>query len=440
MKFSPQQSPQSRPRARRVATTIALATSVAIILGACATGSAAGGGQAQDGVVTLNGDRADFVDGFTAAGIELEAAGASTIEPRNVPSTENYQQVIRSSLKTSSTTDLLKWWSGYRLQDLARSGGLANLDSAWDTAVENGWVNPETKSSFSYDGTVYGIPMYKSYWVIYYNKNVFAEVGITPPATWDEFMSNNEKIKAAGVAPMFATQEAGWTSFIWFEEILSKLDPEFYVKLMNGEASYTDAPAQEALEIWSDLYAKGYFTAPDVAWDNEPALFQEGAVAQVPMGTWRNGTFVANGMTEKDYGAYILPVIKEGVAPSVITESGVIAVAEKAPNKDEAIRTMSEWLNPDVQDVWVNSIKDTSANPNVVTNDPTLTSVTEQVAEIAPIELERYWEASPPALIETAVQHLGAFMVNPSKDNILPTLEKMQAIADTEWAKWRESE
>lgn len=432
------QNPSAR-RARRLTASVAIATGLSLMLGACATGSASGGAKTTEGVVTLNGDRADFVDAFTAAGVELKAAGASAIEPRNVPSTENYQQVIRSSLQTSSTTDLVKWWSGYRLQDLARSGGLANLDDAWDTAVDNGWVNPDTKASFSYDGTVYGMPMYKSYWVIYYNKNVFNDVGITPPTTWDEFVSNNEKIRAAGVAPLFATQEAGWTAFIWFGEILSKLDPEFYNKLVNGEAKYTDAPAQEALQIWSDLYAKGFFTAPDVAWDNEPALFQEGAVAQVPMGTWRNGTFVQNGMSEKDYGAYILPVVKEGVKPSVITESGVITVAEKAPNKKKAIKTMSEWLKPDVQSVWVNNIKDTSANPNVVTDDPTLKSVTDQVKAMGPIELERYWEASPPALIETAVQHLASYMVNPTQENILPTLEKMQAVADTEWAKWREN-
>ncbi|GGH50181.1 ABC transporter substrate-binding protein [Microbacterium album] len=421
-----------RPRWPAVATALVAAGA---LLAACSGGPSDETG-ASPGAVTLNGDRADFLPAYEAASQALEAAGAQGIEARNVPSTENYQQVIRSSLQTNSTTDIVKWWSGYRLQDLARAGGLADLTDVWDEAVEKGWLNPDTAPSFSYDGTVYGLPMYKSYWVVYYNKHVFEDLGLQPPTTWDEFVSNNEAIRDAGITPLFATQEAGWTSFIWFGEILSRLDPQFYIDLMNGDASYTDEPAQEALRIWSELYEADFFTAPDVAWDNEPALFQQGTVAQVPMGTWRNGIFAQNGMTEDDYGAYLLPMIEDGAPQSVITESGVLAVAENAPNRDAAIETMAEWLNPSVQQVWVDSIKDTSANPQVVTDDAILASVTEQVNASTPIELERYWEASPPKLIETAVQHFATFMVNPSEGNIMPTLEKLQQLAETEWAAW----
>lgn len=423
---------------RRAAALVA-ASALAVGLAACSQGSSSTNANGDD-TLTLNGDRADFLEAWGIAGDALEGLGDAGIDPRNVPSTENYQQVIRSSLQTSSTTDLVKWWNGYRLQDLARSGGLADLTEQWDKAVDEGWVNPDTKSQFAYEDKVYGLPIYKSYWVIFYNKNVFDQVGIAPPTTWDEFMSNNEKIKAAGVTPLFATQEAGWTSFIWFEEILSKLDPEFYADLMNGEAKYTDQPAQDALAIWSDMYSKDFFTSPDTPWDDEPALFQEGTVAQVPMGTFRNGTFAGNGMTEEDYGAYILPVVQEGTDPTVITESGVISVAQKAPKLDAALQSMGDWLSPEVQEPWVNTIRDTSANPTVVTDDPVLKSVTDLVTETEPSELVRYWEASPPALIEGGVQYLGAFMVNPTEANIMPTLTKMQELADSEWAKWKAAE
>jgi multiple sugar transport system substrate-binding protein len=344
--------------------------------------------------------------------------------------------VIRSSLQSSSTTDIIKWWSGYRLQDLARTGGLADLSAQWDRAVDKGWVNPETKASFSSGGKVYAVPMYKSYWVIYYNKHVYKDLGLSVPATWGQFIANAEKIKAAGITPFFGTQEAGWTSFVWFGEILSKLDPAYYKKLMNGEAAYTDPPAQEALRIWADMYAKGLFTSPDTAWDNEPALFKDGKVAMVPMGTWRNAIFAENGLTDKDYGAFIMPTVNEDVAPSVIVESGVFAVPEKGPNRDAAIEAMGEWLNPTVQQAWVDGIHDISANPKVHSDSPLLTSVLGQVEQDKPMELERYWEASPPALVEGNVQDLAAFMVKPTKQNILPTLSKMQQRADKEWATW----
>ncbi|WP_026923391.1 ABC transporter substrate-binding protein [Glycomyces arizonensis] len=406
----------------------------AIGLAGCSQGSSSGGGSSD--AVTLNGDRADFTDAYKLAGAELEAITGYGIEPRNVPSTENYQQVVRSSLQTESTTDLVKWWNGYRLQDLARSGGLADLSQQWESAVDKGWVNPETRESFSYDGKVYGMPMYKSYWVMFYNTNVFDEVGIAPPTTWEEFDQNNAALKDAGVTPLFATQEAGWTSSIWFAELLSKLDPQFYVALMAGEAKYTDETTQEAMRIWSEMYAKGYFTAADVAWDSEPSLLANGEVAQVPMGTWRNGTFAEAGLGEGDYSAFLLPMIDPNAAPSTIVESGVISVAEKTPKQEAALETMANWLDPAVQQVWVENIKDTSANPQVTTDDPILGTVLEAVSAQTPTELVRYWEASPPALIEGGVQYLGAFMADPSEANIMPTLENLQALADEEWAKW----
>lgn len=424
---------------KRMAGAVAVVLSLA--LAACSQGSASGGSSAGSSgdtkTVTLNGDRADFTEAYKVAGKALEGLGDAGIDPRNVPSTENYQQVIRSSLQTNSTTDLVKWWNGYRLQDLARTGGLADLTPQWDAAVQKGWVNPDTKDSFAYDGKVYAMPMYKSYWVMFYNKSDFKKANITPPKTWAEFMSNNEKLKATGVTPLFATQEAGWTSFIWFEEILSKLDPDFYGKLMAGEAKYTDEPARKAMSIWSDMNAKGYFTKPDVAWDSEPALFKKGTVAQVPMGTWRNGIFIQNGMKPADYGAYLLPMVDPSAHQSVIIESGILSVAQKAPNKDAAIKSMGDWLNPAVQTPWVNTIKDTSANPTVITDDSTLKSVSEQVTAAKPTELVRYWEASPPALIEGGVQILATFMVKPTDDNIDPTLQKLQTLADSEWSKWK---
>lgn len=415
---------------------VAVALALSLSLGACSQGSASGGGGGDTDTVTLNGDRADFADGFALASDALEGITGYALEARDVPSTENYQQIVRSSLKTNSTTDIVKWWNGYRLQELARSGGLADLSGEWDKAVEEGWVNPETRDSFAYEDKVYALPIYKSYWVIFYSKQIFADAGITPPTTWAEFESNNEALKAAGVTPLFATQEAGWTSFIWFGEILSKLDPDFYQKLMEGEAKYTDPTARQAMEIWADMFAKGWFTSPDTAWDTEPALFAAGTVAQVPMGTWRNGTF-AKSMDESQYGAYILPTVEDGGTPSVIVESGVISMAEKAPHAEATREVMANWLNPEVQEPWVNEIKDVSANPEVATDDPVLGSVLEQVKTVKPVELVRYWEASPPALIERGVQFLGAFMANPSPDNIDPTLEKLQQLADTEWAAWK---
>lgn len=424
---------------RRSLMWVAAGAAAAVVTAGCATGSETAGGEgtaADADSVVLIGDRADFVDSYAAADEELRAATGYGLQARNVPSTENYQQVVRSSLSTESSADIVKWWSGYRLQDLARGGQLEGLDAEWDRAVEEGWVNPDTRDSFAYDGTVYAVPMYKSYWVIFYNTAVYDELGLEVPTTWEQFESNAEAIRDAGITPLFATQSESWMSFIWFEEILSKLDPDFYVQLTQGEASYLDPPAREAMAIWADWYARGFFTAPDTAWDNEPALFREGEVAMVPMGTWRNAAFADAGLTEEDYDAFVLPTVQEGTQPSVIIESGVFAVPSQAPNADAARELLGAWLSPEVQEVWSAGIGDTSANPGVVNDDAVLSSVSAQVAELEPVELERYWESGPPTLVEGNVNDLGAFMVDPTEENAEVVLTAMQERADQEWAAW----
>ena len=56
------------------------------------------------------------------------------------------------------------------------------------------------------DGKVYGVPEEASMGGgILYNKKIYAELGLSVPKTWAEFMANNEKIKAAGKVAVIQT-------------------------------------------------------------------------------------------------------------------------------------------------------------------------------------------------------------------------------------------
>src|SRR5699024_6969537 len=170
------------------------------------------------------GDEAAVLPQLNAAAEVTEENTGLQFEPSTVQSTENYQQVIRSSLTSASAPDLLKWWNGYRLQELARSGGLLDITSQWEQAVQDGWLDDSTRDAFSYDGSVYAMPFDANYWVVYYNKGIYDDLGLEVPTNWDECMSNADAIADADITPFFATIDGGWTSFIWYEELLSKSD------------------------------------------------------------------------------------------------------------------------------------------------------------------------------------------------------------------------
>jgi raffinose/stachyose/melibiose transport system substrate-binding protein len=63
------------------------------------------------------------------------------------------------------------------------------------------------------DGRIYGVPEEAAMGGgILYNKKIYAELGLSIPKTWAEFMANNEKIKAAGKTAVIQTFGDTWTS------------------------------------------------------------------------------------------------------------------------------------------------------------------------------------------------------------------------------------
>lgn len=419
-------------RRREFLVTTGAAASGVLLSGCGGQTSALAGGK-----VPVYGTVLSWAPGFVKASHALKRASGYGLDAVPAPDVGAYEQVVKSRLQTSQAPDVFKWWNGYRLQDTARTGQVADLTRLWDVATGKRWVDTRVKDGLTYNGRVYGLPLTESYYVIFYSKKAFAKYGLRPPQTWAEFHSNASTLKSHGVTPFFGTQNGGWPALIWFQEFLSKLDPGFYQRLTAGHASYTDPPAREAMDVWRELIEKGYFTSPDVDQANAPAMLNSGTVAMFPIGTWNNQSFAAVGMKPGvDYDAFIMPTIKPGVPKSVISEVATLVVSSRAPHKDATLTMMSHWLDPDVQAAWMSFLGDIPPNPTVPSADPVIQHVQNQVKVTDPTLLIRYWEASPPSLIEGNVQDLGGFMIHPDQADSI--LKGMQRRADAEWGYWRE--
>ncbi len=71
-----------------------------------------------------------------------------------------------------------------------------------------------------------------------YNKEIFAKYGIEVPKTWDELIAACDKLKAAGVAPFYATLKDNWTiGQGWYDYAVGGEVPVVdFFKKMNEEA------------------------------------------------------------------------------------------------------------------------------------------------------------------------------------------------------------
>lgn len=438
--------PTSTPSRRAVLAAAGMAATAATVA-ACSGGGGSGGGSggggggqsgAGPGLVTLDTDNPTWAEGFKKVGTTMKSITSTGITPVSVPTTENYQQVVKTALQTNKTADIVKWWNGYRLTDLARTNQITDLSDMWSTLETAGKVDPALKKSFTTDGKVYGIPLAQSFWVVFYNKKMFAKYGLTAPTDWTGLMSTAAALKKNGVTPFLATQKGTWPSFIWFEALLSRLSPDFYTRLVNNQATYTDPMAVKAMQMWKSFYDREWFTKPDFNMDNGPATMKSGKLAMMPVGTWDNGAFAATGMKAgTDYDAFVMPPVSASTKPAVIVESTALTLPLKAPNHAAAKTVLEHWMDPMVQKVWSGFLQDNSANPSVVSPDPVIRSVVQTVKAKNMTQLGRYWEASPPNLIEENVQTLASFMIKPSSYESV--LTKMAANAKTEWAAWNGS-
>lgn len=87
-----------------------------------------------------------------------------------------------------------------KIQDLgaALDGQNWEGDGRWRDSFLPGVLNRWTRPG----GQVYGIPFAYGVWTVFYDKDLFASQGWTPPRTWDDFYALCEAMQAHGIAPL----------------------------------------------------------------------------------------------------------------------------------------------------------------------------------------------------------------------------------------------
>ena len=131
-----------------------------------------------------------------------------------------------------------EWWDQYKYQ-----------------AISRGKAAP--------DGKVYCITYDMVETGIFYNKKIFAKLGISPPRDWLEFIKIQQKIKDAGIIPLLvgSTDIADWGMDLIFDQV--------YGPLLPGLDLHKDPVRELSLAGYLDwdeiafLNGKGYFTGKD---------------------------------------------------------------------------------------------------------------------------------------------------------------------------------
>jgi glucose/mannose transport system substrate-binding protein len=153
----------------------------------------------------------------------------------------------------------------------------------------------------SANGQIYAVPanVHRGN-VLFYNKKVFTDNNLQPPATWDAFFAAAETLKGKGIAPLAVGGKDTWGVTMVFEDLLlAHGGADKFKALMGGQAEWTDPAVLAALtdlqRIWQSQYINSDFTAR--TWDEASGQVLQGTAAMTIMGDWAKGYFQANDTT-----------------------------------------------------------------------------------------------------------------------------------------------
>jgi len=149
--------------------------------------------------------------------------------------------------------------------------------------------------AYTVDGKLMGLPYAKAYIGIFYNKEHFADAGISVfPKTWTEFGNACNKLKSAGHTPLaLMTQPSAWTAQLIMSAYIGTTDKgRSWLNTPSGEKNFVDQVFIDGVTKIQEYYFN--YTTPDaigseygVAANN----FLQGKASMIANGPWMIGDF-----------------------------------------------------------------------------------------------------------------------------------------------------
>lgn len=227
--------------------------------------------------------------GIDAVAAEVEEQFGITVETQIRPGGTEGDNIVKTRLATGDMTDIMWYNSGSLFKALNPEEYFADLSE--EDFVER--LDETYKETVTVDGATYGVPGESASaggWM--YNKEIYDELGLEVPNTWDELLENNDAIEEAGYTPVVASFGDTWTSqlVVLADYYNVQLDhPDFADEYTSNEAKFADTPgALRSFEKMQELSEAGHFNDEETSTTYEDALrmIAEGEAAHYPMLTF----------------------------------------------------------------------------------------------------------------------------------------------------------
>jgi multiple sugar transport system substrate-binding protein len=357
----------------------------------------------------------------------------STQASLNTVASETFRTQLPTYLTSANPPDTYTWYAGSVARSYADKGLLLDLSGVWRTM---GDYSPALRAlSTDGSGRQVFVPTDYYWWGMFYRKSNFAKWGLTPPTSWDQFVTLCRQLRTKGVAPigMGAGGDTTWVASAWFDYFDIRLNgAQFHRDLLAGKHSFTDPRVREIFARWRTILP--YFDQQSTAipFQDATTSLLQGRTGMMLIGTFFADAAPKDALADIDFFQFpvidpTVPVVEEGPTDGFFASKRSSHVAG---TKD----FLTYMATAQAQELYVKASSGTviPANPRAKDSGTALVAKGRQMLARAADLTQFFNRDSSDALQPTADAALTHFFDQPDQiDSILST---WQAAATKVWS------
>ena len=342
---------------------------------------------------------------------------------------EAYKTQIRNFL-TADAPDVATWYAANRMRPYVSAGLFEDVSDLWQEP-EIAQNLASTKGAMTIDGRQWGVPYSYYQWGVYYREDIFNELGLKEPATWEEEKANCARIVASGRACYTIGTKFLWTAGGWFDYLNLRTNGyDFHMALTRGEVAWTDDRVKAVFANWRELIDMGAFIAnhQTYSWQEALPFIVNGEAAAYLMGNFAVAPMREAGLTDDKLDFYQFVEITPGIAKAEDAPTDTFHIPANAANK-EAAREFLRYVVSAGNQTIINNRENLGQLPvnalATIGDDEFLRQGFEMLSRNSPGGVAQFFDRDAPAeMAAVAMEGFQEFMVFPDHlDDILERLE-----------------
>jgi len=343
---------------------------------------------------------------------------------------EAYKTQIRNFL-TANPPDVFTWYAANRMRPYVSADLFEDVSDLW-AEPEIGENLASTKGAMTIDGKQWGVPYTYYQWGVYYREDIFEELGLEEPQTWEQELANCQQIVDSGRACYTIGTKFLWTAGGWFDYLNMRTNGfDFHMALTQGEVPWTDERVRQTFANWRELIDMGGFidNHQTYSWQEALPFMVNGDAAAYLMGNFAVAPLREAGLSDDQLGFYQFPAINPDVELAEDAPTDTFHIASGASNKEAAREFLRFVVSADNQTV-INGPDNLGQLPvnaqSSVADDEFLQEGFVMLSSNSPGGVAQFFDRDAPAeMASEAMQGFQEFMVFP--DNLDDILQRLEA-------------